>query len=145
MFLTSIFLHADFSHLFFNMFALFFFGLYLERAIGGRAFATLFLLSGLLGNLGYMVTSADPLIPAVGASGAIYGIVGALATLAPTMLIFIYGFIPVPMVLAAVLWALVDILGLFAPSGIAHGAHLGGMLVGAAFGIYVRARARLLG
>lgn len=140
MFVTSIFLHANFSHLLFNMFALFFFGIYLERMIGRKAFALLFLVSGIVGNVAYLITASDPFIPAIGASGAVYGIIGALATLAPTMLIFIYGMFPMPMVVAAVLWALMDIAGLFTPSGIAHGAHLGGMLVGVLVGFYVRLR-----
>lgn len=143
MFVTSIFLHADFSHLFFNMFALLFFGIYLERMIGRRAFATLFLLSGIIGNVGYLITASDPFIPAIGASGAVYGIMGALATLAPFMMIFIY-MLPMPMIVAAILWALADFAGLFAPSGIAHGAHLGGMFVGVAFGIYVRVKMKAL-
>jgi len=138
MFVTSIFLHADFFHLIFNMFALFFFGTYLERMVGRRAFATLFLLSGFIGNLGYLITASNPFIPAIGASGAVYGLIGALATLAPFMIIFIYGMVPMPMVVAAVLWGLLDFAGLFTPSGIAHGAHLGGMFVGVAFGIYKR-------
>lgn len=142
MFFTSIFLHADFQHLFFNMLSLFFFGIYLERRIGRRAFATLFITSGLVGNAGYLITATDPLTPAIGASGAIYGIIGALATLAPFMMIFIYGLIPVPMILAAILWGLLDFAGLFTPSGIAHGAHLAGMFVGVAYGLYLRLTAR---
>ncbi len=142
MFFTSIFLHADFQHLFFNMLSLFFFGIYLERRIGRRAFATLFITSGLVGNAGYLITATDPLTPAIGASGAIYGTIGALATLAPFMMIFIYGLIPVPMILAAILWGLLDFAGLFTPSGIAHGAHLAGMFVGVAYGLYLRLTVR---
>lgn len=138
MFLTSVFLHADPTHLFFNMFALFFFGTSLERRIGGKAFVSLFLLSGILGNAGYLVTAADPYTPALGASGAIYGVMGTLAILEPFMMVFIYGMLPVPMIVAAALWALIDLAGLLVPSGIAHGAHLGGMLVGIVFGIRVR-------
>lgn len=141
-FVTSIFLHADFLHLFFNIFALFFFGMYLERMIGNRAFVALFFASGIVGNMGYLVTASNPYIPAVGASGAIYGVIGALAVLAPLLLVYIYGFIPVPMALAAVIWALIDLGGLFVPSGIAHGAHLGGMLVGLLYGAFLRIRAR---
>jgi len=144
MFLTSIFLHADISHLFFNMLGLFFFGTYLERVIGRSAFAVLFLASGVVGNAGYMFTASNPFIPAIGASGALYGVIGTLATLAPLMLIFIYGFLPVPMVLAALAWGFFDFVGLFVPSGIAHGAHLGGMFVGVAFGLYLRIRFRRL-
>jgi len=138
MFITSIFLHADLSHLFFNMMALFFFGTYLERMIGRRSFLVLFLVSGVIGNLGYLFTASDPLTPAIGASGAIYGVVGTLAVLAPLMMIFIYGIIPLPMFITAILWTLLDLVGLFTPSGIAHGAHLGGMVVGVIYGLYLR-------
>ncbi|HEY4698794.1 MAG TPA: rhomboid family intramembrane serine protease [Nitrososphaerales archaeon] len=138
MFITSIFLHADLSHLFFNMMALFFFGTYLERMIGRKSFLVLFLVSGVIGNLGYLFTASDPLTPAIGASGAIYGVVGTLAVLAPLMMIFIYGIIPLPMFITAILWTLLDLVGLFTPSGIAHGAHLGGMVVGVIYGLYLR-------
>ena len=141
-FLTSLFLHADFSHLFFNMFALFFFGTYLERMIGSRPFTLLFLASGFLGNLGYLFTASNPMIPAIGASGAVYGLIGALATLTPSMTIFIYGLLPVPMIVAAILWGLLDFIGLFAPSGIAHGAHLAGMIAGVSYGFYLRMKIR---
>jgi len=141
-FITSIFLHADFLHLFFNLFALFFFGIYLERVIGSGSLAALFILSGIVGNLGYLLTSSDPYIPAIGASGAIYGIIGTLAVIAPSLLVYIYGFIPVPMALAAAIWALIDIAGLSMPTGIAHGAHLGGMIVGLIYGAYLRVRVR---
>lgn len=141
-FITSIFLHADFLHLFFNLFALFFFGIYLERIIGNRSFAALFIISGIVGNFGYLLTASNPYTPAIGASGAIYGIIGTLAVIAPFLLVYIYGFIPVPMALAAAIWALIDIAGLFVPTGVAHGAHLGGMVVGLIYGTYLRARVK---
>jgi membrane associated rhomboid family serine protease len=142
-FVTSIFLHADFLHLFFNLFALFFFGIYLERIIGSGSFAALFIVSGIVGNLGYLLTSSNPYTPAIGASGAIYGVIGTLAVIAPSLLVYIYGFIPVPMALAAVIWALIDVAGLFTPTGIAHGAHLGGMAVGLIYGAYLRVRVKV--
>jgi len=138
MFVTSIFLHADISHLFFNMLALFFFGTSLERMIGRQAFVIIFLLSGVIGNFGYMITASNPYIPSIGASGSIYGVLGALATLAPFMLVYIYGMVPVPMIAAAIIWGFLDFTGLFTPSGIAHGAHLGGMVIGVFFGLYHR-------
>jgi len=144
MFITSVFLHADLSHLLFNLFALYFFGSSLERRIGGKLFAVLFLLSGIFGNLGYMITASNPYVPGLGASGAIYGAIGALAILVPFMVVLVYGMMPLPMVVAALLWALMDFMGLFAPSGIAHGAHLGGMIVGAIFGLYLRQQMRRL-
>ena len=138
MFITSIFLHADLSHLFFNIVALFFFGTSLERLLGRRVFPILFLSSGVIGNIGYLITDPASRIPAIGASGAIYGVIGALATLEPFALVYIYGFFPLPLIVAAALWVLIDLVGLFAPSEVAHGAHLGGMVVGVIFGIYYR-------
>ncbi|MCZ6648660.1 MAG: rhomboid family intramembrane serine protease [Thaumarchaeota archaeon] len=142
MFVTSIFLHANLSHLFFNMFALFFVGIYLERMVGRRTFFTIFLTSGIIGNLGYLVTASNPQVPAIGASGAVYGVMGALAVIAPFLLVYVYGFLPLPMILVAVLYGLADFAGLFVPSGIANGAHLGGMFVGASYGVYLRRIAR---
>ncbi len=138
MFVTSIFLHADLSHLFFNMISLLIFGMYLERMVGRRLFLILFFVAGIIGNVGYILTSSNALIPAIGASGAIYGVMGTLAVLAPFLLIFIYGIIPLPMIIAAGAFAVLDIMGLLVPSGIAHGAHLAGMVVGIGAGLYLR-------
>ena len=138
-FVTSIFLHAGFFHLFINMLVLFFLGTFLESRVGSTNFVILFLLSGIVGSVGYMITAADPMIPAVGASGAIYGILGALAVLTPLAMVWIWGLIPMPMIAVAFLWGLLDFLGLFGVSDIAHGAHLGGLFVGILFGFYLRA------
>jgi membrane associated rhomboid family serine protease len=140
MFVTSIFLHASLSHLFFNMLALFFFGISLEPMIGRRRFAVLFMASGIVGNVGYMLTAPDPLTPGIGASGAIYGVVGALAVLTPLSIVFV-GMLPMPMILVAIGYAFLAYIGLFGgSSGIAEGAHLGGMALGAAYGLYLRLR-----
>ncbi len=143
MFVTSIFLHASVAHLFFNMLALFFFGIYLEPMIGRRRFIALFFASGIIGNIGYMFTAASPYDPAIGASGAIYGVIGTLATLAPLAIVFV-GFLPMPMFLAAAGWAFLAFVGLFEPSTIAVGAHLGGMGLGVAYGVYLRIRYRMM-
>jgi uncharacterized protein len=140
MFVTSIFLHASLAHLFFNMIALFFFGIYLEPMIGRGRFAALFMASGIVGNAGYMLTAPGPLTPAIGASGAIYGVVGALAVLAPLSIVFV-GMLPMPMILVALGYAFLAYIGLFSGSSqIAEGAHLGGMALGAAYGLYLRVR-----
>jgi len=138
-FVTSIFLHADFMHILINMLVLFFLGVALESRIGSTHFLILFLLSGIFGGIGYMITASDSTIPAVGASGAIYGILGALAVLMPFAIVYIYGIIPMPMIGVAVLWALLDFFGLFTPGNIAHGAHLGGLAIGILYGFYLRA------
>ncbi len=138
-FVTSIFLHANFAHLFFNMFALFMFGIALESRIGSKNFIILFFLSGIIGSIGYMITASNPLIPAIGMSGAVYGILGALAILTPFMIVWVMGMAPMPMIVAAIFWIVLEVFGVFAPRGnIASAAHLGGIFVGIVYGIYLR-------
>ena len=137
---TSVFLHADFNHLLFNMFALFFFGSYLERLVGSNRFLIIFIAAGIVGNLGYFVTAPNNMFPAIGASGAAYGVMGTLAILAPFIRVYVWGLLPVPIVVLTAVYALLDVSGLFISSGsnIAHGAHLAGLLVGLVFGLYLR-------
>ncbi len=131
--LTSIFLHGGFEHLFYNMFALVLFGLILEEIIGGKKFLILYFASGLLASL-----ATIPFYEAsLGASGAIFGILGALAILRPRMVVWI-NFIPVPMFLAIFVWAAIDLFGIFFPSNIANAAHLAGLAIGVAYGLYLR-------
>ncbi|MCX8189462.1 MAG: rhomboid family intramembrane serine protease [Nitrososphaeria archaeon] len=137
-FITSIFLHADFEHLLFNMIALFFFGLGLENIVGRKLFAIIFIISGIIGNLGYLIADPFSSIPGIGASGAIYGIVGTLVILTPFRRVFLYGLFPIPLILLVILWALIDFAGLFSPSTIAHSAHLAGLIIGILFGLYLR-------
>lgn len=138
---TSVFMHADFAHLFFNMFALFIFGIQLESTVGRKSFLFLFFLSGIVGNFGYMITAANPNIPGLGASGAVFGIIGALAVIRPLAMVYI-GYAPMPIILAAFLWGITEFLGLFVPSGIARGAHLGGLFLGIVYGIAFRIATR---
>lgn len=136
-FVTSIFLHADFSHIFFNMLALFIFGTYLEPRVSGKTYLLIFFLAGIVGNLGYMLTALNSTVPGLGASGAIYGVMGALATLEPYAIVYL-GFVPMPMIFAAFVWTVTEFSGLFIPGNIAHGAHLAGLFIGVAFGFYLR-------
>jgi len=129
MFVTSIFLHANFLHLFYNMLALFFFGSYLESLVSKKTFLKIFFISGIAGNILFFLTTNNPNIPAVGASGAIYGIIGALASLRPYAIVYIY-FVPMPLIVAAFFWALGSFIGMFFPSEIAHSAHLAGLIIG---------------
>ena len=101
-FISSIFLHSGIEHLLFNMIALFFFGLYLERLVTKKLYIMIFILSGIVGNLGYMLSAymipnLNPYVPGIGASGAIYGIMGTLVVLTPLVMVFIYGIIPLPL------------------------------------------------
>jgi membrane associated rhomboid family serine protease len=137
-FITSIFLHADLTHLLFNMFALLMFGLALENRIGPRNYLIIFFIAGILGSVGYILTARNPLIPAIGMSGAIYGLMGALAMIMPGTMVWIGGFAPMPMIFAVFFWGISEFLGLFSPSNIARAAHLGGLLVGILYGLYLR-------
>ncbi|MBD3390293.1 rhomboid family intramembrane serine protease [Candidatus Micrarchaeota archaeon] len=139
MFVSSCFLHGGLMHLFFNSFSLLIFGPYLEREIGTKNFLLLFLAAGIAGNLTYyltIITAIIPVVPALGASGGIFGILGALAMLRPDMRVFVF-FIPMPIQAAAALWFVLELMGSFNPgSGIANAAHLGGLILGLAYGMY---------
>ncbi|MFH0830162.1 MAG: rhomboid family intramembrane serine protease [Candidatus Aenigmatarchaeota archaeon] len=132
---TSIFAHASFEHIFFNMFGLFLFGMLLENIIGGRRWLQIFFAAGLLGGLvGLPFYDAT-----LGASGAIFGIIGALGMLRPRMTVYL-GYVPMPMAIAVIIWAASDIFGFFFPSDIANVAHLAGLVVGLAAGWKLRER-----
>ena len=136
-FLTSIFLHGSAPHLIYNLFALILFGLILEKLIGSKNFLLVFFLSGILANL----ISAFFYPSSLGASGAIYGILGTLTVLKPKMIIWAFG-IPMPMFIASVLWIFADISGLFIPSNTGHIAHLSGIGIGFLLGIIFLPRTR---
>jgi len=137
-FVTSVFMHGSVSHLLFNMFGLFMFGSFLESRIGWWRFMLIYFVAGIAGNFGYMFTSDNPLIPGVGASGAIYGVMGVLAVIAHRAHIYIMLLpIPVRMYIGVIIYVLVEIL-FFNRSNVASGAHLGGLAVGVAYGFYLR-------
>ena len=137
--ITSAFLHADFAHIFYNMFALFFFGTYLEARIGNRKFLLVYFFSAIFGSIAYWIFSPNSNIPALGASAAIFGILGSLAVLYPFLIVWI-GFAPMPIIFAAVLWGIISFFGMFVPSQIAYHAHLGGLLAGILIGLILRKR-----
>ncbi|MFH0956430.1 MAG: rhomboid family intramembrane serine protease [Candidatus Aenigmatarchaeota archaeon] len=137
--LTAMFMHASASHLFLNMLALFFFGGVAEKALGARRFAAVYFLSGIAGGLLYAVTST---VPAVGASGCIFGVMGAAMFIKPGEWIRIY-VIPLPLGLVAILYSLTQVVLSAAPpgtSGIAYMAHVGGLAAGALLAFYFEAK-----
>ena len=85
-FITSMFMHGSFFHIFANMFSLFFIGNFLERIIGKKRFFWVYMISGIVGG-GFFVLASLIFggldVPAVGASGAIFGLLGVLAVLVP--------------------------------------------------------------
>ncbi len=134
-FITYQFLHRDFQHLFFNMFALWMFGGVIEQVWGPRKFLFYYLVcgigAGLSQELVQMLMGSYSLT--IGASGAVYGILLAFGMTFPNERIFIF---PLPVPIKAKWFvtgyaAIELVLALSSPGdGVAHVAHLGGMLFG---------------
>jgi len=131
--IASVFLHGGIVHLLYNLFALALFGSILEKFIGGKKFLYVFFLSGIFASL----VSVNFYTSSLGASGAIYGILGCLVFIKPRMIVWAFGF-PMPMFIAGILWVLGGLFGLIIPSNIGHLAHLSGMIVGFVFGLVLR-------
>jgi membrane associated rhomboid family serine protease len=132
---TYMFVHAGVWHLLFNMLALFLFGLPLERNLGSSEFLLYYFVAGLGAGLTTLVVnyySGLGSIPVVGASGAIYALLLAYATLFPDARIFIFGLIPLRAPVAVLLFAGLELFFQFSGTmgGVAHLAHLAGLLFG---------------
>ena len=144
-FVTSMFLHAGLTHIFFNCYALFMFGSILEQKVSKKDYLIIFFIGGIIGGLSYFATfllGIIPPIPALGASGAIYAVLGAVAMLLPDMRIFVL-FFPMKMREAVLFWIFIEFLGTFdTGSGIASAAHLGGLMFGLLYGYYLKNRPR---
>lgn len=140
--LTAMFLHGGFAHLLFNMYALFIFGPLIENKIGRNRFLWLYFGSGILASLGFIAyreliigVSAS----ALGASGAIMGILGMVIILFPNMKVLFFFIVPMSMRTAGIIFAAIDLFGAFNPtSGIANVAHLVGLGSGLLYGLYLR-------
>jgi len=133
--ITCGFLHANLLHLAINMYALWMFGSDVERAIGPRHYLTLYFSSLLCSSATQlavvsMMTSTG-VYPTVGASGAIFGILLAFGMLFPRKtIVLIFPPIPMPAIVFVILYGLLELFsGIFGTDqGVAHFAHLGGML-----------------
>jgi membrane associated rhomboid family serine protease len=131
-FITYMFLHGDFLHIFFNMFILWMFGCEVERYWGDKEFLKYYLICGIGAGFFHLIFNMSSPIPVVGASGAIFGILIAFALLFPDRLVILF---PFPIALKAKYWAIIFaaielFFGVFSQSGVAHLAHLGGMIIG---------------
>lgn len=140
--LTSVFSHYAFFHIFINMYVLMSFGSIVESAIGWKSFFKFYLIAGVLSSLSHAVCSAfllgSPELPALGASGAVAGVVLVFSFLFPREKIYLLGFVPMPAIMGALAFVGLDIWGLVAQAGgsglpIGHGAHLGGAFTGTVY------------
>jgi membrane associated rhomboid family serine protease len=136
---TYMFIHAGPSHLLFNMLALWMFGTELERRWGTKFFTKFYFVSGIgaglfqvvLGLLpfGFAAQFYYPLV--VGASGAIYGVLAAYALYFPTRPILLFMLFPVPARYAVMIFGGLSLMfAMGGGGGVAHTAHLGGLVVG---------------
>jgi len=155
---TYMFMHGNFTHLFFNMFALWMFGNTLENIWGPKRFLLYYILCGLGAGLmqegvqyiEYVVKLSQyqtvnmgggniipmsqylNLMTTVGASGAIYGLLLAFGMMFPNSMIYLYFLVPIKAKWFVIGYAVVELLTgvMSAGDGVAHFAHLGGMLMG---------------
>ena len=142
-FLTSMFMHAGFFHLFVNMFSMLFIGNLIERIIGKKRFISFYLLAGLFAGILFVLVSLffpSENVYAVGASGAIFGLIGLLMVLTPNLPVYIM-FIPIPIKMKYAAPAMLFILWLISFFGnvpVGNTAHLGGLIFGLIYGFYLR-------
>jgi len=139
--ITHMFLHSRVGifHILFNMFVLFSFGPYLENLIGKKQFVFMYLVSGVIAALGFIFTEGNTNVGLVGASGAVYGVLGAISVMNPNLRVYVY-FIPMKIKYMIIVFILISLLFMGSGSLIAHAAHLSGIIVGLAFGYYYRNR-----
>lgn len=152
--LTAMFMHAGWAHILGNMWYLWIFGDNIEGAFGRVNFVGFYLLSGLAAAFAQILTSPNSVIPMVGASGAISGVLGAYLVLFPygriLTLVPLFPFsvrlIELPAIFLLGFWFLLQFLGgISSPvegGGVAYWAHAGGFLAGAAIAWMARRRAR---
>lgn len=140
--LTSEFSHLWPLHFFINMYVLWSFGPIVENTIGSGRFLSFYLVAAVVASLGHAGVSAfvlgQPGLPALGASGAISGVILLFSFLYPRARILLFGIIPMPAMIGALLFVGLDVIGLIAQVEggglpIGHGAHLGGAATGALY------------
>lgn len=149
-FLTSMFMHGGFFHLFVNMFSLFFLGTFLQRILGQKRYLWFYLISGLFAGIFFVLASLIPIqffsadfnLFAVGASGALFGLIGLMMLLTPNLPVYIM-FIPIPIKIKYAAPGMLVLLWLISVTGnisIGNTAHLGGLISGLISGFYLRNR-----
>jgi len=142
---TSLFLHVSASHLFFNMLGLYFFGKILENEVPRQWFLSIYFASGLLGNLVFMFSSQ---LPVVGASGAMFGLMGAAMFLNPVKRVKIYIF-PLPLGIVAITFtALEALIVYFQPeefASVANISHVAGIMTGGLFAFFFNPKRSMKG
>ena len=147
--LSALFMHGGWMHLLGNLLYLWIFGDNVEHRFGSVAFLVFYLASGLAATFAQIALDPDSIIPNLGASGAISGVMGAYLVLFPTnkvrALFFIFIF-TVPAVVAIGLWIVFQFISGYGAiivademaGGVAYGAHIGGFFAGIALAFILR-------
>lgn len=140
---TSMFIHGGFPHIFGNMLIFFLIGIPFEQRVGAKKFLVIYLLAGMIGTLTHAFLNIDSSIPLIGASGAIFGIMGAFAASYPNDKVhvpigFIVAFlVKIRVIYAVAFYAAIETLVIWWESqagplsNTAHFAHIGGLIGGA--------------
>ncbi|MDD3493003.1 MAG: rhomboid family intramembrane serine protease [Candidatus Thermoplasmatota archaeon] len=143
---TSLFVHADIWHILMNMFIFLLIGVPFEQRVGTPRFAAIYFLAGVGGTLTFSLFNWNSGVMLVGASGAIFGVFGAFAALYPRDQVVmpipfpIMLFIRMPVLVAALLFAGLETLYTVGQvsDGVAHLAHIGGLVSGVALAAALR-------
>ncbi len=142
-FVTYQFLHANTGHLLMNMLALLLIGPAAESTLGRRHLLIVFLVSGALGGLGFVLL--DPRAPCVGASGSVFGVFGAFVALHPheRMTLLFFPFVVIEAWIVALLFGGIELMYLVSGAGgnVAYAAHVAGGLAGFVYARTVYRRA----
>lgn len=134
--ITYQFMHADFWHIFFNMFMLWMFGMEIEHIMGSKKFLLFYLLCGVGAGIFQILLSpmlTDSLAVTIGASGAVFGVMIAFAMFFPDRYILIYFLIPIKAKYLIAILIVFEFVSVTDPSVVAHLAHIGGAVTGFAF------------
>ncbi len=143
-FITSMFMHGSSGHLLGNMLFLFLLGGILEQILGWRKYLAIYFVSGLIGGM-LVLFFIPSMTSVVGASGAIFGVIGASIILRPWDIIY-FDFIPMPIIVFGGLYVLLNLLAMmnfplavaYIGENVAYSAHFGGAIGGIIFGLYFR-------
>ncbi|MGH2445346.1 MAG: rhomboid family intramembrane serine protease [Candidatus Limnocylindria bacterium] len=145
---SSMFMHGGWLHLGGNMLFLWIFGDNVEHRIGHGLYLVFYLAAGIIATFAQILVSADSVIPTLGASGAISGVLGAYLVMFPSnrVTVFLFRFLmPVPAIVAIGMWAALQFVnGLGAAAiteqtgGVAYMAHIGGFVAGLTAGLLFR-------
>ena len=137
---SYIFLHGGLMHLIINMFVLSMFGGEIEYALGSRRFLFYYLLCGVGSGIVTSVFLHDSIIPVVGASGAIYGLLLAYGLFFPNRMVLFMFIFPIKVKYMVVIFAFIEFMSTinYSQDGISHVTHLGGMIIGLIYLLWFR-------